>query len=98
MAKHCWHSTGITLYSNPPQYPHVCCNCGEGWTQMARVEYVAGHGPHVPQQSKEVWETPPDDECEPRPVPAPRPIQEGYKIWSYDRVDNIYKEIGRVDD
>lgn len=22
------HSTGETLLSNPPQYPHVCGNCG----------------------------------------------------------------------
>ncbi len=27
--EHCWHSIGIALLSDPPQYPQVCCWCGE---------------------------------------------------------------------
>lgn len=26
---HCWHSTSISLMSMPPQYPRICCHCGE---------------------------------------------------------------------
>lgn len=26
---HCWHSKGNVLMTYPPQYPMVCCHCGE---------------------------------------------------------------------
>lgn len=47
---HCWHETGIALTTNPPQYPEVCCHCGEqrvvyGYAPMNQE----GHGKYLPK-------------------------------------------------
>ena len=34
-------STGITLMSNPPQYPHKCRACGAEETLLRRYPYIA---------------------------------------------------------
>lgn len=47
-AAHCWHHTGLTLTSNPPQFPEVCCNCGTQRIRTTRAVTVPGHGPHAP--------------------------------------------------
>ena len=46
---HCWHETGFVLTTNPPQYPEVCCHCGE--QRIIRGMAVTpdiGHGKHMP--------------------------------------------------
>lgn len=63
MAKHCWHPTGLVAMSNPPQYPHVCCHCGETWTQRVKRVYESGHGPHAAPRSREMLEPEPATEC-----------------------------------
>jgi hypothetical protein len=46
---HCWHSTGMVLTSNPPQYPQVCCWCGAERTLRGLVpQREPGHGPYEP--------------------------------------------------
>jgi hypothetical protein len=46
---HCWHETGVVLTSNPPQYPEVCCHCGEQRViRGAAVTPQEGHGKHAP--------------------------------------------------
>lgn len=33
-------ATNMTLWSYPPQYPHVCKMCGKGYTFMKTYPYV----------------------------------------------------------
>lgn len=49
-ANHCWHDTGRSLMSNPPQAVDVCCFCGAVRALPVRipVENPIGHGPHHP--------------------------------------------------
>jgi hypothetical protein len=66
--KHCWHSTGFTLMSSPPQYPHICCHCGVQFNQMIRYKPVPGHGPYLPNSVPKQFEADPLPEgpCEPK--------------------------------
>lgn len=46
---HCWHSTGMTLLSSPPQSWLVCCWCGEiKVVRQAQIAQEKGeHGSHI---------------------------------------------------
>ena len=44
----CWHGTGVALESMPPQYPEVCCHCGEERVVRPQSPTTAGHGPFLP--------------------------------------------------
>jgi hypothetical protein len=46
---HCWHGTGVVLESYPPQYPEVCCHCGEMQTRRGSMPTPEGHGPFLPR-------------------------------------------------
>ncbi len=41
---HCWHSTGVTLTSNPPQYPEYCCHCDAECNKI--IHPIWGDGGH----------------------------------------------------
>jgi hypothetical protein len=46
---HCWHETGVVLTSHPPQYPEVCCHCGEERViRGAAMTPQEGHGRYAP--------------------------------------------------
>lgn len=51
--EHCYHSTGVALLSYPPQYPEVCCYCGD---KRIRRMVVANdpntHGAFAPKGTK----------------------------------------------
>jgi hypothetical protein len=54
MNKHCWHGTGMTFTSYPPQYPKVCCKCGARATLRVTLKQVLGHGRFVPDSERTV--------------------------------------------
>ena len=59
--KHCWHPTGVQLYTNPPIIMKVCCHCGvERGERQSLGPNLGCHGPHHPDN--------PDKEPDP-PVP-----------------------------
>lgn len=45
---HCWHSTGIVLFTYPPKYPEFCCFCGEKRVRQADLDdpFAGNHGPY----------------------------------------------------
>jgi len=47
-AKHCWHHTGITYTSNPPQWDEICCFCGEIRRVCSAIQNYSGHGDYAP--------------------------------------------------
>lgn len=61
--KHCFHSTGMSLLTCPPQHPEICCFCSKHRTVRESLKVPKGHGPHVPQEWREkVMIRPFDDE------------------------------------
>jgi hypothetical protein len=49
--QHCWHETGVTLLSLPPQHQERCCYCGEHRYLKGRnvVDLGDGHGKFFPR-------------------------------------------------
>ncbi len=45
---HCYHSSGQMLMSYPPQFPQICCFCGNRRISCATHSLVEGHGDHLP--------------------------------------------------
>ncbi|GGR31360.1 hypothetical protein [Deinococcus ruber] len=46
---HCWHGTGVVLESFPPQFPEICCLCGEKRTRRGSTPNPSMHGPFLPK-------------------------------------------------
>lgn len=44
----CWHDSGVSLASCPPQCEEVCCFCGVRRYLSAPVYVGGGHGPYAP--------------------------------------------------
>lgn len=44
MCEHCWHSAGTVHLTCPPQYPEMCCQCGERRIRIGLVPTKCQHG------------------------------------------------------
>lgn len=49
---HCYHAENSTFTSYPPQYPEICCHCGDRRvTRPAEPPPPPGHGKYYPRQA-----------------------------------------------
>jgi hypothetical protein len=67
--EHCWHYTGDTLASDPPQHQAVCCFCGGARVRTEVVWSPPGHGPHFRPFSTRILYRGGDGPCVPKGKP-----------------------------
>ena len=54
--KHCWHSDGIMLLTDPPQEKLICCHCGDKktiWSLRKQYDYDK-HGKYDPTSKRRI--------------------------------------------
>lgn len=48
---HCYHRQPTTYLTYPPQYPEICCHCGnQRVVRPSEPPAPPGHGPYYPRQ------------------------------------------------